>query len=136
VDASVFLYAYLKPRKTLNANIAHLKANAKAIVKRINSGERVATALPKVSEVANILEAAVSLPQSHSIIEELVDCPNVLLLEPTRADYLDAVEAAKEAGVGLNDAVAYVLMKKNGISEVYSFDKHFDQFKDLARVQE
>jgi predicted nucleic acid-binding protein len=47
---------------------------------------------------------------------------------------MDAVEVAEEVSVGLNDGVAYVLMKENGIEEIYTFDKHFDHFKDVRRI--
>ncbi|RLE87317.1 MAG: pilus assembly protein, partial [Thermoprotei archaeon] len=29
---------------------------------------------------------------------------------------------------------AYLIMKAHGIREIYSFDKHFDKFKDIVRV--
>ena len=60
----------------------------------------------------------------------------ISIFEPAREDYVDAVEVAEEVSVGLNDGVAYVLMRENGIEEIYSFDKHFDRFKDVRRVHE
>ncbi len=136
VDASVFLYAYLKPRKVISDEVAEVKRAAKSIVKRINSGERVATSLTHLSDVANILEASMPIQDSHPIIYDLIHSPTILLLEPSRDDYVDAIQIAEEAIVGLNDAVAYVLMKENEIKEIYSFDKHFDRFEDARRVHE
>jgi len=134
VDASLFLYAYLKPRKAVPDEVAEMKKNAKVIVKRINSGERVATSLTHVSEVANILEASMPIHESHMVMRDLIHSPTIAILEPSRENYVDAVEVAEEASVGLNDGVAYVLMKENGIEEIYSFDRHFDRFKDVRRV--
>ena len=114
--------------------VAEMKKNAKVIVKRINSGERVATSLTHVSEVANILEASIPILDSHIVIRDLIHSPTILALEPTRENYVDAIEVAEEATIGLNDGVAYVLMKENDIEEIYSFDKHFDRFKDVSRV--
>ena len=134
VDASLFLYAYLKPRKAVPDEVAEMKKNAKVIVKRINSGERVATSLTHVSEVANILEASTPIHESHMVMRDLIHSPTIAILEPSRENYVDAVEVAEEVSVGLNDGVAYVLMKENGIEEIYSFDRHFDRFEDVRRV--
>jgi len=134
VDASLFLYAYLKPRKAVPDEVAEMKKSAKLIVRRINSGERVATSLTHVSEVANILEASMPIHESHMVMRDLIHSPTIAILEPSRENYVDAVEVAEEVSVGLNDGVAYVLMKENGIEEIYSFDRHFDRFKDVRRV--
>lgn len=134
VDASLFLYAYLNPRKAVPDEVAEMKKNAKVIVRRINSGERVATSLAHVSEVANILEASMPIHESHMVMRDLIHAPTIAILEPSRENYVDAVEVAEEVSVGLNDGVAYVLMKENGIEEIYSFDKHVDRFKDVRRV--
>ena len=134
VDASLFLYAYLKPRKAVADEVAEMKRNSKLIVKRINSGERVATSLTHVSEVANILEASMPIHESHMVMRDLIYSPTIAILVPSRENYVDAVEVAEEVSVGLNDGVAYVLMKENGIEEIYSFDRHFDRFKDVRRV--
>ena len=134
VDASLFLYAYLKPRKAVADELAEMKKSAKLIVRRINSGERVATSLTHVSEVANILEASMPIHESHVVMRDLIHSPTIAILEPTRDNYVDAVEVAEEVSVGLNDGVAYVLMKENGIEEIYSFDRHFDRFEDVRRV--
>lgn len=71
---------------------------------------------------------------SYEIMRDLIHSPNVAIFEPTRENYIDAVEVAEDISVGLNDAIAYVLMKENGISEIYSFDKNFDRFKDITRI--
>ena len=47
---------------------------------------------------------------------------------------MSALEVARGRLVGLNDALAYVLMKKLSVSEIYSFDKHFDLFPDVRRI--
>ena len=134
VDASLFLYAYLKLRKIVPNEIAEMKKSARNIVKRIDSSEHVATSLTQISEVANVLEASMPIGGSYEIMRDLIHSPNVAIFEPTRENYIDAVEVAEDISVGLNDAIAYVLMKENGISEIYSFDKNFDRFKDITRI--
>ncbi len=134
VDASVFLYAYLKPKKALPPNVAEMKRNARGIVARINAGEAVSTSLTHVSEVANILEAVMPLNESHKVTRDLVYANTIDVLEPSRENFFDAIEVAEESAVGLNDAVAYALMKSNEIQEIYSFDRHFDQLPDIKRI--
>ena len=48
-------------------------------------------------------------------------------------DYGSALSVARDRGVSANDALAYLLMKKRGLDEVYSFDRHFDQL-DVTRL--
>jgi len=60
---------------------------------------------------------------------------NVKVFDVTKKDCLKALEIAKEKGVGLSDAIAYVVMKKSGVEEIYSFDSDFDKL-DVRRVME
>jgi len=134
VDASVFIYAYLKPRKPLTPEISKLKKAAQAIVKRINQGEPVTISLIHISEIANVLEARMPLKTSLEILTDLMTIENLRILEPTTELYQSAVEEAKIVNVGVNDALAYLLMKEKGITEIYSFDLDFDQMKDITRL--
>jgi hypothetical protein len=134
VDASVFLYAYLKPKRPIPTGVAEMKRRAREIVARISAGERASTSLIHLSEVANILEAVMSLNESREIISDLVSSETIEVLEITKRDFLGAVDIAEESTVGVNDAVACVLMRSNGISEIYSFDSDFDRIHDIKRV--
>ncbi len=134
VDASVFLYAYLKPKKAIPPSLAETKRNAKGIIARINAGEMVATSLTQISEVANILEAVMPLDGSRKVTRDLISANAIEVLEPRKENFLDAIEVAEDFSVGLNDAVAYILMRTNEIEEIYSFDSHFDQLPDIKRI--
>ena len=136
VDASVFLYAYLRPKRAVPNEIAEMKKASKAILRRINTDEKVYSSLVHLSEVANILEAVLPVNESHRILRDLLYATTLILLEPTKGNYLDAIEVAQEAAVGLNDALAYVLMKGMDVKEIYSFDRHFDRFDDIKRIRE
>ncbi len=48
--------------------------------------------------------------------------------------YEKALLIAEENGVSANDALAYLFMKNYGLKEIYSFDKHFNQLKDIVRL--
>ena len=136
VDASVFLYAYLRPKRAVPNEIAEMKKAARAILRRINTSEKVYSSLIHLSEVANILEAVMPVNESRTIMRDLLYATTIVILEPTKGNYLDAIEVASEASVGLNDGLAYVLMKTTGAKEIYSFDRHFDRFDDIERICE
>jgi predicted nucleic acid-binding protein len=136
VDASVFLYAYLRPKRAVSNEVAEIKKASKAILRRINTDEKVYSSLVHLSEVANIVEAVLPVNESHRILRDLLYATTIVILEATKGNYLDAIEMAQEASVGLNDALAYVLMKATDVREIYSFDRHFDQFDDIKRIRE
>lgn len=51
IDANVFTYAILKPRRPLSDREREIKERAKRILRRVNEGEEVATTVVHLSEV-------------------------------------------------------------------------------------
>jgi len=51
---------------------------------------------------------------------------NVIVEEVSDKDYMGSVLFADEKRVSINDALAYLLMGRKGIEEVYTSDKHFE----------
>ncbi|ADC66510.1 PilT protein domain protein [Ferroglobus placidus DSM 10642] len=135
VDASVFVHAYLKPKRKLKPNEVKVKESAKEIVKRINDGEEVGITVVQITEIANLLESYLPLSEALKVEEFLLLAGNVKVFDVTKKDCLKAVKIAKEKDVGLSDAIAYVVMKKNSVGEIYSFDTDFDKL-DVTRVTE
>lgn len=76
------------------------------------------------------------LTGSHRVIRDLVYATTIRFLEPNKENYLDAIDIAEESNIGLNDALAYVLMRSNGIAEIYTFDRHFDQLTGIKRISQ
>jgi predicted nucleic acid-binding protein len=134
VDASVFVHAYLKPRRELQPREKDIKKQARAIVARINRGEPVLLSAVHFAEIANILEDWMALEDAQAIQLGLVTMDNVQLLPVTRGDLLDAFAIAAETEVGTTDALAVVLMEREGTTDIYSFDRDFDQFDGLRRI--
>jgi predicted nucleic acid-binding protein len=134
VDASVFVHAYLKPRRELHPGEEKIKKGARAIVARINRGEPVLLSAVHFAEIANILEDWMALRDAQAIQLGLATMDNVRLLPVTRGDLLDALALAAETEVGTTDALAVVLMKREGTTDIYSFDRDFDQFEGLRRI--
>lgn len=134
VDASVFVHAYLKPKRHLKPHERQLKAQARAIVTRLNEGESVVTSVVHVSEIANVLEDWLRLDDAQAIQTGLCTRQNIGILSVSRGDLLEALGLGREEAFGTTDALAVVLMRSEGLREIYSFDRDFDQFGDVARV--
>ncbi len=60
--------------------------------------------------------------------------PNIEVYPTSLRDYEGALVVAREENVSVNDALAYHLMRGHGLDEIYSFDRHFDQLRGLARL--
>jgi uncharacterized protein len=136
VDANVFVYAFLKPKRTLQPHEVIIKEAAKKIISRINEGEKVVTSVVHFSEVCNILDDHMPLEEAIEVEKDLLLRENILVCEVTENDYLNAISIAEDQRVGVNDALAYALMKKAAIHKIYSFDKDFDLFNDIKRITE
>lgn len=133
VDASVFVHAFLKPKRELKPHEMKIKESAKKIVKRINDGEEVGVTVVQVSEIANLLESYLPLNEALRVEKFLLLAGNVRVFDVTKRDCLKALKIVKEKNVGLCDAIAYVIMMKNGVNEIYSFDSDFDKL-NVRRV--
>lgn len=125
IDTSVFIYAVLKPRRQLNEQEQRLKTTSQEIFKRVNEGEEVITTVVHLSEVANLLEDAANLPFSISFVKDILLKRNVHVEAVDDRDYMESAVLAEEKRVSINDALAYLIMKRKGIEEIYTFDKHF-----------
>jgi predicted nucleic acid-binding protein len=135
IDANVFLYAAVKPKKEVKKEILERKKRSKQILLRIENGEEVITTVVHISEVANILEAKVNLSTALSFVESLILAGNIKVLPVLYEDYLKALLIAREKKVSVNDALAYLKMKETGIEEIYTFDNHFRNL-DVKVVQD
>jgi len=127
IDSNVFVYAYVKPKREISEKISRMKEKAKEILMKINYGEeRVVTSVVHISEIANVVESLSSISKSIEIIENILNNENIIVKDVTTQDYIEAVRVANREKVSVNDALAYVIMRNNNISEIYTFDeKHF-----------
>jgi predicted nucleic acid-binding protein len=133
IDASVFVYAFLKPRRELTPREAEAKERAKNIVRRINEGERVGITVAQLVEVANVLEKYMG-EAAHQVERFLLHAPNVWVYPVDREVCVEALKVAMEKKVELTDAIAYVVMLRHGVREIYSFDADFDGLEGIKRV--
>lgn len=134
IDSNVFVHAFLRPRRRLEAHEIEIKEGAKRIVARLEEGEEAMTTVVHVSEVANILESRTSQEESLEILEAIVSLRSLSMIGVTGEMYRMAVHASDLLDLGVNDTLAYHTMKDKEIDEIYSFDKHFDQLKGIMRL--
>lgn len=139
MDANVIIHALIEEDEDLNPQTMEIKRNSRNIVKRISSGEDVYITTTQVSEALNILERLTEPSISIRILRFLLEHPSFNIVETTVQDMRDAhriVETYKNNRIGFNDAVAYVAMEKINCNEIYTFDKHFDIFPGISRIEE
>jgi predicted nucleic acid-binding protein len=136
IDANVFVYAFLKPKRKLQPHEESIKDVAKKIITRISEGEETVTSVVHFSEICNVLEDYLPNEEAHSLEKSLIFLDNLIIKQVTEEDYLKALAVAEDQQIGANDALAYVLMKETGLNRIYSFDRDFDGFKDINRITE
>lgn len=134
VDASVFVHAFLRPRRELRPHERALKSKARGIVARINEGEHVVTSVVHFAEIANVLEDWMPFADAMTLERGICNRDTVAVQPVNRHDIVEALSIASEAGIGTTDALAVSLMLREGLQEVYSFDKDFDRISKIRRV--
>ncbi len=135
IDASVFVHAFLKPKRTLQPHEQRLKSRARAIVSRLYEGEEVVTSTVHIAEIANVLEDRIPLADAHMVERGILLRDTVRVLATQRRDLAEALTEAADTGAGMTDALAIALMRREGLREVYSFDHDFDRFEGVHRVE-
>ena len=134
IDANVFLYAFLKPKRELSQADINIKRSARKIIRLIDTEEKVLTTTAHISEVLNILEAHTNYDYAREAAERLILNDNINIEAVSKEDYAIAIEIAKKHGISMNDGLAILFMDRNGLKEIYSFDKHFDKVEVISRV--
>ena len=135
IDANVFIYAVLKPKTALPEAILRKKTAAKKIFLRVNTGEPVTTTTVHLSEVANVQEDAAGIAFTGDLISAILTKPTITVEPVSADDYRESIQLARKSAISINDALAIIIMEREGIDEIYTFDRHFNQAK-VRIVQE
>jgi predicted nucleic acid-binding protein len=135
LDSNIFIYALLKPKRELSEDGKRIKEVSKKIVERIDGGEGVITTIVHLSEVANILEDIAGIDFAAKFIRDVLLKKNVTVESTTVEDYIESTVFAEEWKISVNDALAYLIMKRRSVNEIYSFDKHFEKL-DVKIIRE
>lgn len=135
LDANVFIYAYVKPKRELTAEEKAIKRKAREVMRRVNGGEKVITTVVHLSEIVNVMEKSVPAAVVSRLLRGILSAENIRTLDVSRGDYLTAADISRSHRIGVNDALAVIKMAEAGVSEIYSFDKHFDGIEGIVRVE-
>ena len=137
IDSNVFLYAYLKPRRKITEKEKKIKSLAREIIERIEDGqELVVTTVVHISEILNIIEDRLGLKTSQDFLETIIALDNFEVCSVDIGDYHVALEVSLRHKIGINDALAYIKMRETNTREIYTFDKHFRNLKDIKVLPE
>jgi len=134
IDSSVFLHAYLRPKRKLRQEEREVKQRASTIIENVEKGEEVVISTIHLSEILSIVEAGLGLEKAVQFLEDVLATENIKIEGVGQREYEEALVLSSRYKVSPNDAVACVVSKKVGISEVYSFDKHFDKIPFIKRI--
>ena len=138
VDANVFIHGILKPRKNISESNKKLKKRANDLVLRINRGEPVGICVIQLSEVIRVFENLKEHETAFRLQKFFLKSPKIKKFPVYEEDLLHAHGVVDKYGdnkISFNDAIAYIVMKREDIEEIYSFDKHFDIFNDIKRLE-
>lgn len=126
VDTNVFIYVLTKDPGFFEVS--------KRILGRIEDGEEAVTSTVVVDEVCVFLEMhgrSREIPVALSSIRSYVSMEVVsFALE----DMAKASKLVEQYGIDWHDCLNVVLMKKRGVEEVYSNDRHFDKVEGIKRI--
>ena len=125
----------MKPRRELIPAEAQMKESAKQIIRSLETGEEMASTTVHISEVLNILEDNLGVKQSMAFLSWAIAAKNLIVFPASIVDYESALNITRETLIGLNDSLAIHIMRREGISEIYSMDRHFDRFEDIIRIK-
>ncbi|OLS25479.1 MAG: tRNA(fMet)-specific endonuclease VapC [Candidatus Heimdallarchaeota archaeon LC_3] len=134
LDANIFIYAYYKPKRKLNEKEKSMKKNSQDIIRKINNGEEVLTSIVHLSEVSNILKKVMKLEDLQILLISLYSKPNITIIDVTKDDYLLAIDLIQDTQLDPNDCLALILMEREKIKEIYSYDSGFEKIKDIRRL--
>jgi predicted nucleic acid-binding protein len=101
---------------------------------RINRGERVGLTVVQLVEIANVLEIYMPMEAAYHVEKFLLYAPHVEIHQVDRETCIEAFKIAEERKVGLSDAIAYIVMLREGVREIYSFDVDFDRLDGIKRI--
>lgn len=87
-----------------------------------------------LSKISNILKRVMPLGELYDFLIGLYSRDNVLIADVRSSDYLMAVELMDELNMDPNDCLAVVIMRRNNIGEIYTFDKGFGKVEGIKRL--
>ena len=87
-----------------------------------------------LSEIVNILKHGMTARELADFVLSLYFLDSLKIYGVSEAEYFAAAELAADLKIDPNDALAIDFMRRNGIEEIYSFDKDFEGKDGIKRL--
>mgnify|MGYP001100243016 CR=1 FL=1 len=126
VDTNVFVYVLTRDPRFFEVS--------QRILRRIEDGEEAVTSTVVVDEVCVFLEMH---GRSGEIPGALSSIRSYVSMEVVSFEVEDMARASRfveEYRMDWHDCLNVALMKKHGVEEVYSNDRHFDKVEGVKRI--
>jgi len=101
--------------------------------KAVEKQETLFTTDLVIAEIVWVLESFYELPKNEiqDKVEKILNTPNLIC--PHKDLILSALILYSEKNIDYIDAYNALILKENGIEELYSYDKHYDRIDWLTR---
>ena len=113
------------------------KADAceKVFKKAVEKKETLFTTELVIAEIVWVLESFYELQKEEvqDKVEKILNTPNLIC--PHKDLILSALIIYSEKNIDYIDAYNALILKENGIEELYSYDKHYDRIDWLTRLE-
>jgi len=102
--------------------------------KAVNREEDLYTTDMVIAEIVWVLESYYELPKMEvqEKVEKILNTPNLIC--PNKDLILTALALYTEKNIDFIDAYNAFILRKDGIRDVYSYDKHYDRISWLTRI--
>jgi len=103
--------------------------------KAVEKQETLFTTDLVIAEIVWVLESFYELPKDEiqDKVEKILNTPNLIC--PHKDLILSALILYSEKNIDYIDAYNALILKENGIEELYSYDKHYDRIDWLTRME-
>jgi len=103
--------------------------------KAVEKQETLFTTELVIAEIVWVLESFYKLPKNEiqDKVEKILNTPNLIC--PHKDLILNALILYSEKNIDYIDACNALILKENGIEELYSYDKHYDRIDWLTRLE-
>jgi len=103
--------------------------------KAVEKQETLFTTDLVIAEIVWVLESFYELPKDEiqDKVEKILNTPNLIC--PHKDLILSALILYSEKNIDYIDAYNALILKENGIEELYSYDKHYDRIEWLTRME-
>ncbi|MBE3115536.1 MAG: PIN domain-containing protein [Actinobacteria bacterium] len=129
LDTNIFLRYFLKENESVFRRLEKLFS------------EIILGNIIGVANAMIIAEVVWVLSRSYKWNKEKI-CDNIefILITPNirfkdKAILVNAVNVYKEKNISFIDAYNYSFIRANGVTEIYSFDRDFDELQDVKRLE-